>query len=208
MKDTQSLIGLARLSIFFTVASLIVLPQAAAAQSVPAGTQQLQLSAFVAGTGTFTNLEGGKNLAITAGADLDYLGFRHFTPGFEIRGSYPIDGGHISSQKSFLLGPRVIYPIGRLHPYADFLVGRGQIEYLNGGFIVGYLDYLSSNTFVYSPGVGLNYDLTHNLAVKADVQFQHWNTPVLPSGSIHPTAISLGGVYTFDFNRGHRHQLP
>ncbi|MDQ2835358.1 MAG: hypothetical protein M3Y50_16775 [Acidobacteriota bacterium] len=205
MKDTQFVKRLVR---FSALLASLTLPLAAVAQSAPAGTQQLQLSAFIAGTGTFTNFEGGKNLDVTAGADLDYLGFRHFTPGFEVRGSYPIDGGHISSQKSFLLGPRLVYPIGRLHPYVDFLVGRGQIEYLHGGFIVGYVDYLSSNTFVYSPGVGLNYNLTHNLALKADVQYQHWNLPFTPPGSIHPKAISLGGVYTFDFNRGHRHQLP
>ena len=179
--------------------------QAASAQSAPTAIQPLQISAFLAGTGTFTNLGGGKNLDITAGADLTFLRFRLIKPAFEVRGSYPIDSGHISSQKSFLLGPRVEYPIGRLHPYADFLFGRGQIDYLNGGYIVGNLDYISSNTFIYSPGVGVDYDLSHYFAVKADVQFEHWNTPVTPSGSINPTALTLGLVYNFDFNSGRPH---
>src|ERR1700727_2872380 len=163
-----------------TVAKLTLFPaicaiaHTAGAQAVPAGTQQLQLSAFGAATGTFTDLEGGKNLGITAGADLTFLAVRTFRPSFELRGTYPIDGGHISSQKNFLLGPKVEYPIGRFHPYADFLIGRGQIDY-HSGFIVGNLIYLSSNTTVYSPGVGLDYNLTHNLALKADAQFQHWN---------------------------------
>jgi len=76
------------------------------AQGVPTATQQLQLSAFGGGTGTFTDLEGGKNLGITAGVDLTYLPLRLARPSFEIRGTYPIDKGTISSQKSFLLGPR------------------------------------------------------------------------------------------------------
>ena len=192
----------AKLALFIAVSALT---HTAFAQAAPAGTQQLQISAFVAGTGTFTGLEGGKNLAITAGADLTFLRFRRFRPSFEARGTYPINKGHISSQKNFLLGPKVEYPLGRFHPYADFLIGRGQIDYHAPGFVFGNTLYISSNTTVYSPGVGLDCNLTHNLAIKADVQFQHWNTPVTASGTIHPTALTLGVVYSFDFNRGHRH---
>jgi opacity protein-like surface antigen len=192
----------AALALFTAVSALT---HTASAQAAPAGSQKLQVSAFVAATGTFTNLEGGKNLGITAGADLTFLSFRRFRPAFEARGTYPIDKGHISSQKSFLLGPKVEYPLGKLHPYADFLIGRGQIDYNAPGFVFGDTLFISSNTLVYSPGLGLDYNLTHNLAIKADVQFQHWNTPVTASGSIHPTALTSGVVYNFDFNRGHRH---
>lgn len=209
MKFTQMLLRPTRFRGIFSLAQFGLvffgLFQVASAQSTPTATQTLQLSAFVAGTGTFTNLEGGKNLDITAGADLTFLRFRRFRPAAEVRGSYPIDGGTISSQKSFLVGPRVEYPLGRAHPYVDFFVGRGQIDYLNGGFVVGNLDYISSNSFVYSPGVGVDFDLNHYFAVKGDVQFQHWNTPVTPSGSINPTALTLGLVYNFDFNHGRPH---
>ena len=210
MKLTRSLFRLVRLASVCALTQGALVP-VATAQSAPTATQQFQISAFVAGTGTYTNLEGGKNLDITAGADLTLLSFRLIKPAFEIRGSYPIDSGHISSQKSFLLGPKVEYPIGRLHPYADFFIGRGAIGYLNGGlpaYLYGqYVDVLSSNTFIYSPGAGLDYRLTHHLAAKADVQFEHWNTPVTPGGSIHPIALTLGGVYVFDFNSGHRHRF-
>ena len=181
------------------------LTHTARSQATPAGTQKLQLSAFAAATGTFTGLEGGKNLGITVGADLTFLNFRQFRPSFEARGTYPINKGHISSQKNFLLGPKVEYPLGKFHPYADFLIGRGQIDYHDPGFIFGNILHINSNTLVYSPGVGLDYNLTHNLAIEADVQFQHWNTPVVSSGSIHPTAVTFGVVYNIDFNRGHRH---
>ena len=92
----------AKLALFTAVSALT---HTASAQAAPAGSQKLQLSAFVAGTGTFTGLEGGKNLGITAGADLTFLRFRRFRPSFEARGTYPITKGHISSQKNFLLGP-------------------------------------------------------------------------------------------------------
>jgi hypothetical protein len=199
MKDTKTLVKLALLAVICAGASV------AFAQAVPAGTQRLQVSAFGGLTGTYTGLEGGKNLGITAGADLTFLAFRQFRPSFEVRGTYPIDEGHISSQKNFLLGPKVEYPLGRLHPYADFFFGRGEIDYLNGGLIFGDVRYITTNTFVYSPGVGLDYSLTHNLALKVDAQFQHWNTPAVASGVIHPTALTAGVVYNFDFNPRHRH---
>jgi opacity protein-like surface antigen len=199
MKDKNVLVRLA-LSIVITS-----LTYTAAGQAVPAGTQKLQLSAFAGATGIFTDFLGGKNLAITAGADLTFLAFRQFRPAFEIRGTYPIDSGHISSQKSFLLGPKVEYPIGPFHPYADFLIGRGEIDYNNGGFIFDNTLFISTNTVVYSPGVGLDYNFTHNLAIKADAQFQHWNTAAVASGSIHPTALTLGVLYNFDLNPRHRH---
>jgi hypothetical protein len=191
-----------KLALFTAVSALTytALPQAA-----PAGTQKLQLSAFAGATGTFTGFEGGKNLGITAGADLTYLGFRLFRPSFEARGTYPIDKGHISSQKNFLLGPKVEYPLGKLHPYADFLIGRGEIDYHSPGFVSGNTLYISTHTVVYSPGVGVDYNYSHNLALKADAQFQHWDTPVIASGTIHPVALTFGVVYNFDFNPRHRH---
>src|ERR1700730_14972816 len=192
----------AKLALLIAVSALT---HTAFAQAAPAGTQQLQISAFVAGTGTFTGLEGGKNLAITAGADLTFLRFRRFRPSFEARGTYPINKGHISSQKNFLLGPKVEYPLGKFHPYADFLIGRGQIDYHSPGFIVGNALYISPTTTVYSPGAGVDYNITHNLALKADAQFQHWDTPVVASGTIHPVALTFGVVYNFDFNPRHRH---
>jgi hypothetical protein len=192
-----------RLALITIFASLS--PAVYAQTTAPTATQQLQLSAFLAGTGTFTDFHGGKNLAVTGGVDLTYLRFILFRPAIEIRGTYPINEGHISSQKSFLIGPKVEFPLGRLHPYADFLIGRGQIDYLNGGFVAGQLIYISTNSTVYSPGVGVDYHLTHSLAVKADVQFQRWAAPPEPSGTIHPTVLTVGGVYTFDFNPHHRH---
>jgi opacity protein-like surface antigen len=193
---------LVKLALFPVVCTLV---RTAHAQAAPAGTQRLQLSAFVAGTGTFTDFEGGKNLGITAGADLTFLAFRFFRPAFEVRGTYPIAKGQISSQKNFLLGPRVEYPLGRFHPYVDFFFGRGAIDYHAPGFIFDNTLYITTNTFIYSPGVGLDYNLTHNIAVKADAQFQHWNTPTTASGAIHPTALTLGVVYNFDLNPRHRH---
>ena len=202
MRQIQTLAQLA-----IIILAIISLGGIGHAQVAPTASQQLQLSAFAGATGTFTDLLGGKNLDITAGADLTFVGFRLLRPSIEVRGSYPIDKGTISSQKAFLGGAKVEHPFGRFHPYADFLIGRGEIDYGMGGYLVGNVRYISTTSTIYSPGGGLDYNLTNQFDVKADVQYQHWDTPVVSSGVIHPVATTLGVVYRFDFNpRHHRNR--
>ena len=192
--------------VFATLAFLLplaFLPNTSNAQATATATQPLQLFAFVAATGTYTELNGGRNGSITAGADLTFLNVPHVRPSLELRGTYPVDNGHISTQKNFLIGPKVERQFGNFHPYADFLIGRGGIDYLNGGFIYGNTLYISSTTTVYSPGGGLDYDLTHHWSLKADFQYQYWNTPAVPSGVIHPRVTTVGALYRFDFNEHH-----
>ncbi len=173
------------------------------AQSLPVATQQVQLSAFATTTQLLTGLGGGRNSAVTAGADISSVGLRRIRSVMEIRGSYPIVDGNVNRQKSFVAGPVIEYSVNRVRPYVDFLIGRGAITYLGDGYILGNQKYLSSSTLVYSPGVGLDYTVTHHLAVRADLQYQHWNVPAVSSGNIHPEVISIGGSYMFDFNPHH-----
>jgi opacity protein-like surface antigen len=173
--------------------------QNAHAQAAPTATQALRLSAFGGATGTYTNFLGGKNGSLTLGADLTFLATPYVKPSFELRGTAPLDSGHLDGQFNLLLGPRVEYPFHRLHPYVDFLIGRGLISYKNGGFPYNGFLYLSSSSFVYSTGLGLDYDLTDRWGLKADFQYQHWHTPFYTFDSIHPKATTFGVVYRFDF---------
>jgi hypothetical protein len=184
-------------------AVIFLLVHAASAQAVPTASQALQLSAFGGLTGVFTGLENGHNLSLTAGVDLAFLSLHGFHPAAEIRGIYPMDTGTISSQKSLLGGIRVDRQYGFVRPYVDFLAGRGEIDYQSGGFTIGNLTYLSTSTPVYSPGAGVDLDLTHHWSFKGDYQFQSWSTPVVPSGTIHPSVVTFGVVYHIDFNRHH-----
>jgi len=184
--------------------AILLLVHSASAQAAPTATQTLQLSAFGGLSGVFTGLEGGHNLSVTAGLDLAFLSFHGFHPAAEVRGTYPLDSGTINSQKNFLAGLRVDRQYGHLRPYIDFLAGRGEIDYLNGGITIGSLTYLSSSTPVYSPGAGVDFELSHHLAFKADYQYQRWSTPVTLSGTINPSVITLGAVYRFDFNHAYK----
>jgi hypothetical protein len=172
-------------------------------QSIPVAVQQMQFSAFSAATPITTGLGQGKNLTITVGADIAFVGLRRIRSVIEVRGIYPIASDNVDKQKSFVAGPVIEYTVGRFSPYADFLMGKGAINYLHGGYVFGKEKYISSSSVVYSPGVGMNYSITHHFALKADLQYQHWDVPVVASGKINPTVVPLGGKYMFDFNPHH-----
>ena len=175
----------------------------AQAQSDATAVQPLAISAFGMGTGTWTDVLGGRNLGVTAGADLAFLTYRKLRPVAEIRGNYPFYEGQVDRQKSFLGGLKVERQMGPLRPYANFLIGRGEADYKNG-LLFGSLLYLKTVSTVYSPGFGVEYDVTPHFSAKVDFQYQYWNTPAVASGTIHPKPLSAGVVYRFDFNHHYK----
>jgi hypothetical protein len=187
--------------VMLTIISL--LPCYSRAQSAPTASQEFQLSAFLLGTRTSTDLQSGNNIVITPGIDLALLAFRSIDIAAELRGSYPLERGTVSSQESILVGPKIEYPFKKLRPYINFLSGRGRVTYLNGGYIFGDFRYIRSDSLVLSPGAGVSFSLTHRTALNADFQYQYWQTPATFSGEINPRSISIGGNYDFDFNTRH-----
>ena len=166
---------------------------------MPTASQGSNLSVFGGVTGVYTGIDQGRNLGITAGADYTIGGFFGFRPAVEVRGTYPIHDGGVDDQKSILAGVRVERPIRRFHPYGDFLIGRGEINYV-GTFVVGFAEFIRTDSTVYSPGAGFEYDLTHHFAVRTDAQLQHWDTPVNASGSAWAKQGTVAVTYRFDFN--------
>jgi hypothetical protein len=187
--------------LFFSCAVLTSSAQTA----TPAAVQPGALSAFGGLTGTYTGLSGGKNLGITAGADLRVYDFHRYMVSGEVRGTTAIDGGVIDRQKDILAGVRVHRRFnGFIEPYADILIGRGKINYESGGYLnaAQTLVYSSSPSTVISPGGGVDLLMGEQFAVKLDAQFEHWDTPVNTSGTIYAKALTAGIVYRFNFNRG------
>jgi hypothetical protein len=169
------------------------------AQAIPTATRPFTFSAFGAATGTYTGLNGGKNLGITAGGDITFQPYHRFYPSFEVRGTYPVDDGNVDAQKNILFGLKVERYYRALHPYLDFLYGRGSVDYENGGHPnpTGTLLYLNSVSNVFSYGGGVDVTLTDHFALKVDGQFQRYGVPVTPSGSLYSKPISIGVVYRF-----------
>jgi hypothetical protein len=190
-------------ALMFGLAIEAIAVTAASAQASPTASLRVDLSAFGGMTGTYTGLEGGKNGGITAGLDLGLRKRFGVRPSIEVRGTTPFDRGKLNSERDVLGGLRTEFTFRHLYPYADFLVGRGDITY-TGTFSPagGDLVFGRSSSTVYSPGGGIRYGISHNLSVFGDVQFQHWDTPVAVSGHMYSKPLTAGLVYRFAY--GHR----
>jgi hypothetical protein len=198
MKQQNAILRLALL--------LAILCPALAAHAQPANAtavQRLQLSAFGGASGVYTGLETSKNLSVTAGVDLGLAPFHGIRPVIEVRGLYPVDKGKIVSQKDILGGLKVDFLLNhRLHPYGDFLYGRGQMNYGGAsGFFYRMYSYQITTTYVYSPGAGIDYRFSDHLALKLDAQVQRWSGPTpTASGNVYSKVGTVALVYFFDFN--------
>ena len=168
MKQDKAVLTLALLLAPFFLSSI------ASAQSAnPTADQDIQLTAFGAASGDYTGLSGGRNLSVTAGIDLALAPWHGTRPTLELRGTYPIDKGTIVAQKDVLGGLRLDFLLGRrVHPYGDFLFGRGQMDYMSPGY-------------------------TYHLAIKVDGQYQQWGSVPTASGKLHSTVGTIGLVYRF-----------
>ena len=180
-------------------------PMAAHSQeALPTATQALQLSVFGGLGEAFTGLGGGKNFDVLAGGDLGLPPVRGIRPTVEVRGVYPAGHGLIDSQKSVLGGIKTEFLLNHhLRPYANFLFGRGQINY-NRGYQFGNQIYLLTTTNVYSFGGGFDYDLSESLSLRVDGQFQKWGYAPTPSGNIYAKVANAAIVYHFKFGRRYR----
>ena len=187
----------------------------AGAQAAPTAVRQIDFTAFGLVTGAFTGLASppgghqGRNLDITAGFDANLPSIYGVRPSLEIRGSYPIHDSNTDTQRELLGGVRAEYALHRLHPYGDFLIGGGHIDYGREDFgfitpsglaITGY-----TTSTVLSPGVGVRYDLAHGFGAMADLQLQHWNSPVTESGHFFAKYLSAGVSYTFALGHNYTH---
>lgn len=185
---------------------------AAYAQAKPTAVRSLSPSAFVlvggsltglAANGTPTFSDGGKNLIVTAGADLGFYTLGHYNIAAEVRGSFPIDSGTIVSERALLGGVRVSYESNKpVRPYLDALFGRGQMDYQNGGMAVGNLLYKQTAGNVFGGGGGVEWDVLRQISFKVDAQLQQWSTPVNERGFARSGQVSIGAAYRFGAGAG------
>lgn len=96
------------------------------------------------------------------------------------------------SQDNYFAGPRItLFHHGKLVPYAKVLVGIAQNDF---PFKIGTGRYLA-----YAPGGGLDYRLSHRVALRAEYEYQLWpSAPGVsgePSNGMKPNGFSAGFAY-------------
>ena len=102
------------------------------------------------------------------------------------------NGFYGEAQDDYLIGPKVqIVRLGKLRPYAKFLVGLGQSNF---PFTIGTGRYLAL-----APGAGADYRLTRKIALRAEYEYQFWpSAPGIagePSNGMKPNGFSAGFAY-------------
>jgi len=101
---------------------------------------------------------------------------------------------------TFLVGPRISFPRGKFKPFVRFLAGDTNMFTGLGG-LTSYT-FTTVNSLAVGAGGGLDYDLTHRLAVRVQVDWLHngfqTSNPQRASQEIHNIVrVSPGIVYRF-----------
>lgn len=186
-----------RIPLAIAIAGLL-LPAASRAQSTTeTATERIRLNVY--GMGSFGRPAYGftpraAGFAVGGGAGFTVPHLHHIEPSLDLRYTYLTNQS--VTETVFAGGLRVAYHAGRFHPYGDLMVGSGNINFKEVS--AAFPEYTHDNSLVYSYGGGADVDVTRTLALRLDVQEQHWrlsdNSP-----PFYPLQGSVGIRYQFHF---------
>jgi len=191
----------------FALLSVLLIATDLHSQASDTASRRIEPLIFGGITETQTGLEGGRNLSTTAGLDLRVPDVRSVALSIEVRASIPFDRGQVAGEKSAAFGIQVAAPRGRVRPFVNVLVGRMQVNYLNGGFVAPGTNraYTFSASYLSSSGAGILFQTDNRFSFRADLQYQISSSPVTASGRLGSIPITLGLAYTLP---GTRHGRP
>jgi opacity protein-like surface antigen len=174
-------------------------------QSLSTASRGAQFTVFAGYMPTETDY--GKSTLNGYGAGLDFTIYPRFflKPSIEVRGDLANNG--LVTEKDVLVGPRLQMDVrNRLHPYGEFLIGGGELEY----HISPYPDYTGDRSRVLAYGGGIDIDVTRNFGAKFEFQQRSWNLGsnpgVTPAGTytLSPRMAMVGVTYTIPFRKLNR----
>ncbi|MFC6645350.1 porin family protein [Granulicella cerasi] len=197
-----------RLALRLSVCAFLLLPALQAhGQATTAGTltEGAHVDVFLTGTLTHTGFVGSDR-GLTGGVNYSLRHIFGFEPAAELRATTSLfSASDAAHERSFFLGPVVRRRIGRFEPYGDFLWGRGTITY-PGTYLYEDNQYVRTAGGTHEYGGGLGIRLNDLWSLKFDIQQQHWNVPVLPTGQTFARSASFG--VTRRFGLRHDKELP
>lgn len=183
---------------------VLAIPKPLLAQANPTAVKKADLSAFGLYSRLTPDYGAQKNNGVTFG--IDYTRYTRWwvSPSVEFR--VKIANGTTVDEKSWGGGIRVEKPINRWHPYADFLVSSGTINYhfTSPPLLPNGKPYVDDATITKSFGAGLDYDVTPRFAFRGDVQFERWYLDKYLAIHLTPYVWSAGVVYRIPFRSFNR----
>ena len=187
----------------FPILFLTALSSNSHAQQLPNEYKRADIFAFTGFASTNPDYGPRRDTGALIGVDYTRYVLRPpFAPSLELRANFL--SGPIVNEHSYLIGPRIRANLGRYHPYGNFLIGLGQLNYAPSAEPLP--GYTHDSGRVFSTGGGIDIDIYRNFQLKADIQHQSWNlginTVVVPDGrafTLSPTPITLGISYRIPF---------
>lgn len=97
------------------------------------------------------------------------------------------------AENSYLVGPRYVFRLGRIHPYAKGLLGVGMFRVLetedNQGIYTG-------NYLAYAMGGGVDIRASDHITIRPiDFEYQKW--PAFGQNGLTPLVYTFGAAYHF-----------
>ena len=105
------------------------------------------------------------------------------------------DGREGIYERNFEVGPRYVFRVGPLSPYAKLMIGRGVFQFPpdprhpESGSVAN----LAYTTW--AGGFGVDYSVRSSFNVRADYELQRWAN--FPPNGLSPHVFSLGIAYRF-----------
>ncbi len=158
------------------------------AQVVPAATKQRHTLSV---GGEYANVRasypyGSIQRLWEIGGFADYGMVRSISIEGDIR-HLPTNGFYQETQDNYLAGPKyTISKLGRLRPYAQFLIGLGRLK---DPSIVG-----TDNFFIIAPGAGASFQLSGRWSVRGGYEYQFWQNSANLAGQ-HGSDLTPNGVH-------------
>jgi len=191
-----------RFLVVFLFSTLLFLftPQNLKAQATPAAARKGEISVFGGYAKVWPDYGPFTNHGATFG--VDYIHYTHWfvNPSVEFRVKVTSGGGTVD-ENTWGGGARFEREIKYFHPYADFLISKGTIHYNfqnpTNPHPTG-TPYTSDNSIVYSPGLGVDFDVTYHLAARVDYQWEFWNLG--NNQTLTPKALTIGVLFRIPFH--------
>lgn len=112
----------------FLAGTTLTTSSSAQATATASATSNLELFGGV--SKVYTGVQG-QNTSFTAGGDFILRRFAGLVPAAEVRGTYAFRKSNVAAEKNILGGVKLSRELGPIHPYVNFLAGRGSIDFPN-----------------------------------------------------------------------------
>jgi hypothetical protein len=179
------------LSLSFLLGFAAIAPPASA-QAKLAADRSDEIAPFAELTDVNPDWGPTDNIGYTVGLDYTHFIRSIIRPSLEIR--ITSANGSSVNERVYSGGLKLATSIRGIQPYAIFLLGHGNIDFVHPDGA-----YRGDNSIVSSLGAGVDLGITEAIRLRLEFTHQHWN---FDPNTLTPVTLSVGISYALPFRRG------